>query len=96
MYAQFSSPQIAVLTSTLRGLFQGLNTTVTLIQICQNNRFNSSLLVNSYLGLLQAGTSVIGLVVYWYIQLYWKIDSKKMARMLAATLLREPVIDYGT
>jgi hypothetical protein len=95
MYAQFSPPQVRLLTSTLAGLFQGLNTTVTLIQICQNNRFNSSLLVNSYLGLLQAGTSVIGLVVYWYIQLYWKIDSKKMARMLAVALSREPVIDYG-
>ena len=86
---------VTVLTCTLGGFIQGLNTTVTLVQICQNNRFDFSLLQNTYLGLLQAGTSVIGIVVYWYIQRRWKIDSKKMARLLVVILLRESVIDYG-
>jgi len=27
---------------------------------------------------VQAGTSLVGLVMYWYIQRYWKIEPKKM------------------
>jgi len=64
------------------GSYQGLNTTTTLVQICQNIRFTFSFLENTYLGLVQAGTSLVGLVMYWYIQRYWKIEPKKMARLL--------------
>lgn len=38
---------------------QGLNTTGTLVSICQNDKFNFSFLQNTYLGLAQAITSTI-------------------------------------
>lgn len=64
---------------------QGLNTTGTLISICQNDKFNFSFLQNTYLGLAQAITSTISTLGFWYIQRYWKISTKKMA---SACLLR--------
>ena len=44
--------------------------------------FSFSFLENTHLGLVQAGTSLVGLVMYWYIQRYWKIEPKEMARLL--------------
>ena len=38
---------------------QGLNTTVTLVNICQNDKFQFSFLQNTYLGLAQAFTSIL-------------------------------------
>lgn len=38
---------------------QGLNTTGTLVSICQNDKFSFSFLYNTYLGLAQAVTSTI-------------------------------------
>jgi hypothetical protein len=69
------------------GSYQGFNTTVTLVQICQNLRFSFSFRQNAYLGLVQGGASTIGIVVYWYVQRGWKLDSKKMARLLAVIVL---------
>lgn len=40
-------------------LADGLNTTGTLISICQNDKFHFSFLQNTYLGLAQAVTSTI-------------------------------------
>jgi hypothetical protein len=76
------------------GSYQGLNTTTTLVQICQNIWFSFSLLENTYLGLVQAGTSLVGLVMYWYIQRYWKIEPKKMARLLGCFFLKNAYF-YG-
>ncbi|KAF9505822.1 hypothetical protein BS47DRAFT_1374249 [Hydnum rufescens UP504] len=59
-------------------LADGLNTTGTLISICQNSKFKFSFLQNTYLGLAQAVTSIISTLGFWYIQQYWKIDTKKM------------------
>ncbi|KAG2156428.1 autophagy-related protein 22-like protein [Suillus clintonianus] len=59
-------------------LADGLNTTGTLIGICQNDKFSFSFLQNTYLGLSQAITSTIGTLAFWYIQKYWKINTKKM------------------
>ncbi|KAG2042064.1 MFS general substrate transporter [Suillus americanus] len=59
-------------------LADGLNTTGTLVAICQNNKFSFSFLQNTYLGLSQAITSTISTLVFWYIQRYWKISTKKM------------------
>ncbi|KAG2155145.1 MFS general substrate transporter [Suillus bovinus] len=59
-------------------LADGLNTTGTLVTICQNNKFNFSFLQNTYLGLSQAITSTISTLSFWYIQRYWKISTKKM------------------
>ena len=42
---------------TALSCFQGLNTTGTLISICQNDFFQFSFLDNTYLGLAQAITS---------------------------------------
>ena len=39
--------------------FKGLNTTGTLVLICQNDKFTFSFLQNTYLGLAQAITSTI-------------------------------------
>ncbi|KAG1782927.1 autophagy-related protein 22-like protein [Suillus placidus] len=59
-------------------LADGLNTTGTLIAICQNDKFSFSFLQNTYLGLSQAITSTISTLAFWYIQRYWKISTKKM------------------
>ncbi|KAF8512989.1 autophagy-related protein 22-like protein [Gautieria morchelliformis] len=59
-------------------LADGLNTTGTLVTICQNDKFQFSFLQNTYLGLVQAITSIISTFGFWYIQRYWKIDTKKM------------------
>ena len=64
------------------GYHKGINTTMTLIQICQNIRFNFAFIDYAYLGLVRGGASVVGQVMYWYIRRYWKLDSKKMARLL--------------
>ncbi|VDB99551.1 unnamed protein product [Peniophora sp. CBMAI 1063] len=59
-------------------LADGLNTTGTLISICQNDKFSFSFLKNTYLGLAQAITSTLSTLGFWYIQRYWKISTKKM------------------
>ncbi|KAI0375961.1 MFS general substrate transporter [Pilatotrama ljubarskyi] len=59
-------------------LADGLNTTGTLVSICQNDKFQFSFLQNTYLGLAQAITSTLSTLGFWYIQKYWKISTKKM------------------
>ncbi|KAJ7886758.1 autophagy-related protein 22-like protein [Mycena leptocephala] len=59
-------------------LADGLNTTGTLVSICQNDKFSFSFLQNTYLGLSQAITSTISTFGFWYIQRYWKIPTKTM------------------
>lgn len=59
-------------------LADGLNTTGTLVAICQNEQFSFSFLQNTYLGLAQAITSTISTLGFWCIQRYWKIPTKKM------------------
>ncbi|EKM79757.1 hypothetical protein AGABI1DRAFT_56924 [Agaricus bisporus var. burnettii JB137-S8] len=59
-------------------LADGLNTTGTLVSICQNDKFEFSFLQNTYLGLAQAITSTASTFGFWYIQRYWKINTKKM------------------
>jgi hypothetical protein len=64
----------------LTGGSQGLNTTGTLVSICQNDKFSFSFLQNTYLGLSQAITSTMSTFGFWYIQKYWKISTKAMVR----------------
>ncbi|KAF7307521.1 Autophagy-related protein [Mycena indigotica] len=59
-------------------LADGLNTTGTLVSICQNDKFHFSFLQNTYLGLSQAITSTLSTFGFWYIQRHWKISTKKM------------------
>ncbi|KAI9507515.1 MFS general substrate transporter [Russula earlei] len=59
-------------------LADGLNTTGTLVSICQNDKFTFSFLQNTYLGLAQAVTSTASTLGFWYIQRYWKVSTKKM------------------
>ncbi|KAI0775859.1 MFS general substrate transporter [Trametes elegans] len=59
-------------------LADGLNTTGTLVSICQNDKFHFSFLQNTYLGLSQAITSTLSTLGFWYIQKYWKISTKRM------------------
>ncbi|KAH7887427.1 MFS general substrate transporter [Phlebopus sp. FC_14] len=59
-------------------LADGLNTTGTLVSICQNDKFSFSFLQQTYLGLSQAITSTISTLGFWYIQRYWKIRTKTM------------------
>ncbi|GJJ14218.1 hypothetical protein Clacol_008480 [Clathrus columnatus] len=59
-------------------LADGLNTTGTLVSICQNDKFQFSFLQNTYLGLAQAITSTLSTFGFWYIQRYWKINTKPM------------------
>jgi hypothetical protein len=73
-------------TAMLRyfGFFlQGINTHMTLVQICQTSQFKFSFLDFTYLDLVQLGAATIGIVVFWYMQRCWKIESKNMARLLA-------------
>ena len=74
------SGTISATVSHTQYRLQGLNTTGTLISICQNDRFSFSFLQNTYLGLAQAITSTISTLGFWYIQKYWKISTKKMVR----------------
>jgi len=53
MSYEFSSPFAVLIFVRL----QGLNTTGTLVAICQNDHFQFSFLQNTYLGLAQAVTS---------------------------------------
>ncbi|KAF7302865.1 Autophagy-related protein [Mycena kentingensis (nom. inval.)] len=59
-------------------LADGLNTTGTLVYICQNDKFSFSFLQNTYLGLAQAITSTLSTFGFWYIQRYWRISTKRM------------------
>ncbi|KAF8530049.1 MFS general substrate transporter [Hysterangium stoloniferum] len=59
-------------------LADGLNTTGTLVNICQNDKFQFSFLKNTYLGLAQALTSTLSTFGFWWIQKYWKINTKTM------------------
>ncbi|KAI0298886.1 MFS general substrate transporter [Russula brevipes] len=69
--------------------YDGQTTTLTLVQICQNVEFTFSIKYIVYLSLVQEGTSIVGMVSYWHVQRYWKIDSKKMltATMIAGVTL---------
>ncbi|KAG2060272.1 hypothetical protein BDR06DRAFT_1002781 [Suillus hirtellus] len=71
-------PYTFVYLSSYFLLADGLNTTGTLVGICQNDKFSFSFLQNTYLGLSQAITSTISTLAFWYIQKYWKISTKKM------------------
>ncbi|KAH9921430.1 autophagy-related protein 22-like protein [Fomitopsis serialis] len=51
-------------------LIVGLNTTGTLISICQND--------HTYLSFAQAFTATASTIGFWWIQRYWKISTKKM------------------
>ena len=64
---------------------QGLNTTSTLVTICQNEKFTFSFLQSTYLGLAQAVTSTASTLGFWYIQRHWKISTKKMVRLLPSS-----------
>lgn len=54
---------------------------MTLVKICQNLEFTFSFKQNAYLDLVLGSVSTVGVIGYWYIQRYWKIDAKKMARL---------------
>ena len=77
------------LTQQSSTLDQGMNTTFTLVWICQNDRFTYSFLQNTYLGLAQAICSTASTLGFWYIQRYWKISTKRMVRSLTMFLSRE-------
>ena len=59
---------------------QGLNTTSTLVAICQNDKFSFSFLQTTYLGLAQAVPSALSTLGFWYFQKYFKIRTKNMVR----------------
>ena len=65
---------------------QGVNTTSALVQICQNVQFRFSFLETTYLNFVELGAATISVAVYWYMQRYWKIGSKKMVRLKAISL----------
>jgi len=65
----------------LGGSWQGLTTTTTLVQICQNVLFKFSFRQGTYLGIVQGASSIVGVAAYYYVQRYWKMDVKKMARI---------------
>ncbi|KAH9899451.1 MFS general substrate transporter [Cubamyces lactineus] len=59
-------------------LADGWNTTQSLILLCQNDKFQYSLLQNTYLALALAVTSTASTVGFCYMQRYWKISTKRM------------------
>ncbi|KAH0588101.1 hypothetical protein H2248_006822 [Termitomyces sp. 'cryptogamus'] len=72
-------------------LADGLNTTTTLVGICQNDKFSFSFLQNTYLGLAQAVTSTMATLGYWYIQRYWKLSTKTMFAVTNVVTVLIPV-----
>jgi len=86
MYARFLFYDGKTMLRCLGDSCQGVNTTLGLVQICQNAQFRFSFLKTTYLNFVQLGAATISTVIYWYMQRYWKIDSKKMARLLAIIL----------
>ncbi len=73
-------------------LNQGLNTTNTLVTLCQNDKFTFSFLQNTHLGLAQAIFSTASTLGFWYIQRYWKISTKKMVQPLVCSSLANALI----
>ncbi|KAH9836563.1 MFS general substrate transporter [Rhodofomes roseus] len=59
-------------------LSDGMNTTGTLVTICQNDQVQFSFLQSTYLTLAQAVAATAGILGFWWIQKYWKISTKKM------------------
>ena len=76
-------------------MFQGLNTTGTLVSICQNDKFSFSFLQNTYLGLSQAITSTISTLGFWYLQKYFKITTKKMVSSLTLPQYRKMKVNFA-
>lgn len=74
-------------------LADALNTTGTLVSICQNNFYSFSFLQNTYLGLSQALTSIASTLGFWYFQRTWKINTKKMVQIFHLDFLAHEVID---
>ena len=83
MWVAFLSLHGLAMLTCLWAPAKAINTSVTLVHICQNLQFNFSFLDNTYLSLVVGSTSGISIVTFWYIQRHWKIDSKKMARLPA-------------
>ncbi|KAJ5887997.1 hypothetical protein N7495_008038 [Penicillium taxi] len=59
-------------------LADGLNTTGTLVSIIQNDNVSFSFLQITYLGITQATCSIISTFGFWYIQRYFKFQTKTM------------------
>ncbi|TFY70105.1 hypothetical protein EVJ58_g43 [Rhodofomes roseus] len=59
-------------------LSDGMNTTSTLVIICQNDQVQFSFLQSTYLSLAQGFAATVSILGFWWIQKYWKISTKKM------------------
>ncbi|KDQ15698.1 hypothetical protein BOTBODRAFT_31584 [Botryobasidium botryosum FD-172 SS1] len=59
-------------------LADGINTTISLVLIVQNDKYQFSFLQNTYLGMVQGASSVVACVACLYIQRYFKISAKRM------------------
>jgi len=59
-------------------LSAGVDSSTTLVSICQNDQFHFSFLDVTYLGIVQGVASAIGTAGFLYIQRRWKISSKRM------------------
>lgn len=59
-------------------LADGLNTTGTVVGIVQNQHVQFSFLQNTYLGIAQACTSIMSCYVFWYLQKWRRIPTKRM------------------
>ncbi|KAI0774741.1 vacuole effluxer Atg22 like-domain-containing protein [Trametes elegans] len=70
-------------------LADGYNTSTSLVYLCQNDRFQFSFLQNTYLLLVQAISSAISLLSFWYIQRRWKFSTRAMftASNVSTTLI---------
>lgn len=78
--------------SIILDLDQGLNTTGTLVSICQNDKIAFSFLQSTYLGLAQAICSTASTLGFWYIQRYWKISTKRMVQSLPCSAVANALI----
>jgi len=59
-------------------LADGVNTTQSLILIIQNDKYNSSFLMNTYFGIANGVASVLSCTACWYVQRHYKIRAKTM------------------
>jgi len=60
------------------------------VRICQNAHFTFSFKQNAYLSIVEGTTSIFSIMGFWYVQRYWKIDSKKMVGLPTVVFLNKP------
>lgn len=74
----FKLKQTALYLFTYWLLGDGLNTSINIQSIIQNEVISYDMISASYLYILEGGITVIGMAIYWWVQKRFKLSTKKM------------------